>query len=115
MNAINPSKNRSRTKSATRRRWSAAEKAIIVRRYLRDGATQADLADEYGVAPGQISQWCKQALEGVENIFKGSARKTETTHQKELQLKEKKIHQLQDVVKELSTEVLQLKKSNGVC
>lgn len=100
--------------ASVRKRWSVTDKAEIVRRHLRDKASVADLADEYGVAPGQISQWCKQALEGVESVFKGDIKKIDTKHQKEIKLKEDKIHQLQEVVSELSTEVLQLKKSNGV-
>ncbi len=99
---------------AVRRRWGAADKAEIVRRHLRDKVSVADLADEYGVAPGQISQWCKQALEGVESIFKGDTRKIEAQHQKEILKKDYRINQLQEVVCELSTEVLQLKKPNGV-
>ena len=101
-------------KSNSRRRWSASEKSKIVRLHLRGKKPQADLADEFGVAPGQISQWCKQALEGVETIFKGSSKRAEKKHLKEIEQREKKIHQLQEVVAELSTEVLQLKKSTGV-
>ncbi|MES9857653.1 MAG: transposase [Sedimenticola sp.] len=102
------------SKPAVRRRWGAADKAVVVRRHLRDKVSVADLADEYNVAPGQISQWCKQALEGIESIFKGETKKIEAQHQKELLHKENKINQLQEVVCELSTEVLQLKKPNGV-
>lgn len=112
------SKNRtiesSAVKSNSRRRWSSAEKSNIVRLHLRDKKPQADLADEFGVAPGQISQWCKQALEGVESTFNGSSKCIEKKHHKEIEQREQKIHQLQEVVSELSTEVLQLKKSTGV-
>jgi len=104
----------SNTQSVVRKRWGATDKAAIVRRHLRDKVSVADLADEYSVAPGQISQWCKQALEGVESIFKGSAKKIEAQHQKEISKKDNKISQLQEVVCELSTEVIQLKKPNGV-
>ena len=103
----------SSSKPAVRRRFGAAGKAGIVRRHLRDKVSVADLADEYDVAPGQIYQWCKQALEGVESIFKGDAKKIDAQHQKEILKKDSKINQLQEVVCELSTEVLQLKKPNG--
>lgn len=101
-------------KNNSRRRWSSAEKSDIVRRHLHDKTSQADLADQFGVAPGQISQWCKQALEGVESVFNGNSRRADKKHQKEIEQRDQKIHQLQEVVSELSTEVLQLKKSNGV-
>ena len=114
MNPVNPGKEISGANPALSHRWSAVEKGVIVRSYLRDGVSQADLVAEYGVTPRQISQWSKQALEGIEAIFQGSTRKAETAHQKEILQREKKIHQLQDVVSELSREVLQLKKAGGV-
>lgn len=44
--------------SRRRRRWTPEQKARIVRRHLQERVSLADLADETGAAPGQISQWC---------------------------------------------------------
>jgi transposase-like protein len=73
----------------------------------------ADLADEYQVTPGQISTWCKQAMEGLEGVFAQTARREDRAASRELAAKETRISQLQEVVTELSEEVLRLKKANG--
>lgn len=96
-----------------RRQWSAAEKARIVRRYLQERVSMADLADEYKVSPGQISGWCKQALEGLERVFAQTAQREEKAVMRELAARNARIGQLQEVVTELSEEVLRLKKANG--
>ena len=97
-----------------RRRWTPVEKARIVRRHLQERVSLADLADESGAAPGQISQWCKQALEGLESVFAQTAKREEQALTRALTAKEVRIGQLQEVVTELSEEVLRLKKANGV-
>jgi transposase-like protein len=97
-----------------RRRWSTQEKAKIVRRHLREEVSLADLADETGAAPGQISQWCKQGLEGLEGVFDRSGKKQERQMEQAVAARDARIRELQEVVTELSTEVLSLKKSVGV-
>ena len=94
-------------------RWTAAEKAHIVRRHLQEKVSLADLADEYRVAPGQISAWCKQAMEGLEGVFAQTAKREDRAVNRELAAKETRISQLQEVVTELSEEVLRLKKASG--
>jgi transposase len=95
------------------RRWTAAEKARIVRRHLQEKVSLADLADEHKVAPGQISAWCKQAMEGLEDVFAQTAKREDRAANRELTAKQARISQLQEVVTELSEEVLRLKKANG--
>ena len=95
------------------RRWTAAEKAHIVRCHLQEKVSLADLADEYKVAPGQISAWCKQAMEGLEGVFTQSAKREDRAATRELVAKNARIGQLQEVVTELSEEVLRLKKASG--
>lgn len=97
-----------------RRRWSAKEKAKIVRRHLREGVGLADLSDETGAAPGQISRWSKQALEGLVGVFEGSGKRQERQMEQMVVARDARIRELQEVITELSTEVLSLKKSVGV-
>lgn len=99
--------------SKARRRWTAEEKAQIVRRHLRDKVSLADLADETGASPGLISQWVKILMESAESIFGNEIKKVKRSREKELMAKEARIAQLQEVVAELSTEVLRLKKGIG--
>jgi len=101
------------TSSRERRRWSPTDKARLVRRHLRDGVSLADLADESGAAPGQISQWCKQALESLEDVFSRVGQREQQAAAQELAAREARIRQLQEVVTDLSEEVLRLKKTRG--
>lgn len=103
---------RGKEPSESRRRWTAGQKAAVVRRYLQ-GTSLADLADETGATPGQISQWRKQALEGLVEVFDRSGTRQEAAWAKELAAKEGRIHELREVVAELSEEVLKLKKAGG--
>ncbi len=48
-----------KTTNKSRRRWTAEEKAQIVRRHLRDKVSLVDLADETGASPNLISQWLR--------------------------------------------------------
>ena len=97
----------------TRQRWSAEEKARIVREYLLDRSRLADIADASGASPQQIRQWSKILLESAEDIFAGGSKKIKQRCKRDLKVRERKIIQLQEVVAELSTEVLQLKKDPG--
>ena len=67
----------------------------------------AHLADETGASPSLISQWVKILMESAE------LKKIKRIREKELMAREARIAQLQEVVAELSTEVLWLKKRPG--
>jgi transposase-like protein len=99
--------------SGQRRRWSSAEKARLVRRHLQEGVNLADLAEESGASPGQISRWCKEALEGLESVFAQAQRHEQRAAARVVQARETRIRELQEVVSELSEEVLRLKKGSG--
>ena len=52
-----------------RRRFSAGQKAVIVRRHLGGKELVSDLADELGLQPSQIDLWAKQVLEQAARAF----------------------------------------------
>jgi transposase-like protein len=99
--------------SSPRQRWSSGEKARLVRRHLQEGISLADLAEESGASPGQISRWCKEALEGLESVFAQAQRGEQRASARVIEARERRIRALQEVVTELSKEVLRLKKGNG--
>jgi len=81
------------SESRTRRSFTVAQKAAVVRRHLAGREKVSDLADELHVQPGLIYLWVRQALEQVERAFEAegnarSARRTEDA-------KDHKIEQLQ--------------------
>jgi transposase-like protein len=57
-----------------RKRHSAAFKARVALEAVKQDKTIAELAKEHQVHPVQISQWKKQLLDGLEDLFEnGSA------------------------------------------
>jgi len=52
------------------RRHSTEFKVKVVLEALRERKTLAELASEHGVHAVQISQWKKQALDGLPSVFK---------------------------------------------
>ena len=52
-----------------RRRFTAEFKARVVRAALREDKTLAQLAKEYQVHPSQITEWKRQALEALPEVF----------------------------------------------
>lgn len=95
----------------SRKYWTPREKIELLKRFLKDRESSADLSDETGVAPSMLSQWTKILFEEGEKLFE---RKQEPTAQRELEESLAKVAQLQEVVTELATEVLELKKKSGV-
>ena len=95
------------------KRWTVEEKAQIVRRYLKDHAGLADLAEKTGSTPGLTLQWAKQALEWIEQTFSKEIHQQGKVLHREIQEKDDRIRKLKSVVSELSTENLLLKKSTG--
>jgi transposase-like protein len=100
--------------AVSRRRWTAQEKANVVRRYLRDGVSLTVLEGETGATPGQISQWRTQVLESLESVFDRSAKQGEEQLRNALAGRDARISELEGVIRELSAEVLGLKKNGGV-
>jgi len=52
-----------------RKRYSAEEKARIALEALRGQKTVNEIASVYGVHPNQVSQWKKQAIEELPQLF----------------------------------------------
>ena len=52
-----------------RRNHSALFKAKVALEAAKGNKTMAELASEFGVHPSQITQWKKQLLESMQDIF----------------------------------------------
>ena len=56
---------------AKRRRFTAEFKSKVALEVLRGDKTVQELAAKYQVHPNQISQWKRQAAEGLTSVFEG--------------------------------------------
>ena len=101
--------------SKPRRRFTAEQKAEIVRRHLSSKEPVSDLADDLGVQPSQIHLWVRQVLDQAEKAFERSAgpRRSEQAEQAKIARLEEKLSTKNEVIAELMEENVRAKKANG--
>lgn len=99
----------------SRRSFTGAEKAAIVRRHLVDRVPISDLCDELGLQPTQIYTWQKQLFENGASAFERPHRRTkqDSAKAKRIASLEAKLQKKNEVVAELLEEHVQLKKVLG--
>lgn len=98
-----------------RRVFTPEQKAKAVIRHLQDGVPSSRICDELSIHPNQFYEWKKQALESMPGAFARKVAPTEAKRQQQRvkQLQEK-LAQKDEVIVELLTEHIELKKSLGV-
>ena len=79
---------------AKRRKYSAELKAKVALEALRGEQTLAELSARYNVHPNLITNWKKQAREGLVDLFSGGAGKRDADHEDEVKELHAKIGQL---------------------
>ena len=106
--------------SRTRRMFTPSQKAKVVRRHLKGQVPVSQLAAELDVQPSQIHQWVEVVLTQAELAFEKSGKKPKRSAKKLEQLKDQKIHKLEEklnlkneVIAELMEENVKAKKLNG--
>ena len=79
-----------------RTRYSAEFKAKVALEALRGELTTAQLATRHGIHQTMVSEWKRQALEGLASVFSGkaTAQKTANTTEAEVEKLHAKIGQL---------------------
>ena len=101
-----------------RRRYTPEQKAAILRRHIADKVPVSDLCDEYGIQPSVFYVWQRQLLENLSLALQnGNTRRAENTalerQRAKVEALEAKMTRKNEVIAEISQEVVDLKKSLG--
>lgn len=100
-----------------RRRYSAEEKAAIVRRHLVDKVPVSNLCDEYKIQPSMFYNWQKQLLDNAARVFSDARENSRPSREAELEQKiaqlEAKLTKKDGIIAEISEEYVALKKELG--
>lgn len=79
---------------AKRKRYSANFKATVAREAIKEEKTIAEIATRHSIHPNQVSDWKKQALEGLADIFEGKTGRSDIAHEAQIKELHAKIGQL---------------------
>ena len=100
----------------SRRRFTAEQKAEIVRRHLAGKEPVSNLADEFGLQPSQIHNWVKLVLDQAEKAFQhgpGRPPRVEQAKSRKIEQLQAKLVQKNEVIAELMEDHVKLKKELG--
>jgi len=92
-----------------RRRFTAEKKVFILREHLENQVKISALSEQFNVHPNLINRWKKDLFENAKDIFSHKHKNKKPNNSREKQL-ESKIEKMQEVITELTTENLQLRK-----
>lgn len=106
-------------KKNQRRKFTAEEKATILRRHLLDKVAISDLCDEYRIGPSQFYRWQKQAMDNMA-VAMGSTENGGAQNDSQLkairlenQRLQERLAKKDNVIAEISEEFVKLKKELG--
>ena len=98
-----------------RKHYTAEEKVAILRRHLLDKVPVSDLCEETGLRPTVLYRWQKEFFQNGAAAFQSQERPHRQVDEKQerIELLEKKVRTKDEVLAELMTEHIALKKSLG--
>ena len=98
-----------------RRRFTADEKAAILRRHLSDKVSISDLAEEYSLQPSVLYQWQRSLLDNAAMALEPKRRSESRDSQLEGRVREleARVQKKNEVIAEVSEALVQAKKDIG--
>lgn len=101
-----------------RRKFTAEQKATVLRRHLQDKVLVSDLCDEYKIQPSVFYGWQRQLLENIASALETNGRRRsrdnrEVRLESKIDALEAKLAKKDNVIAEISEEYVQLKKALG--
>ena len=101
-----------KVKERKRRFWNADEKIEIIREHLLK-VKLVDTCDEKDIHPTMFSAWLKQVLEAGREALAGTNKKEMRATDRLLSKHQKEIERKNQIIAELTGEILDLKKELG--
>lgn len=102
-----------KTTNNKRKKWTAEEKMNILRDHFSRSKI-IETSEQHRVHPNMISNWWKTVVEAGKDALSGSKHRKQAQREKTIQNYEEELSQKNEVIAELSRELLELKKkSNG--
>jgi len=98
----------------TRRRFTAEEKSRSLIRHLQDGVAVSQLCDELQIHPNQYFEWQRLGLAGLPQVFDRDGRKAGGRLAHEVDELKEQLRRKDEVIAELLSDHMALKKSLGV-
>jgi len=96
-----------------RRKFSAEEKFNIVKQVLSKAKSVSEITAEYGVHPNQFYRWQGEFFEAALNGFREKSQgRTKIAEDREKQKMQDEIKRMKDVIAEIASENIELKKKN---
>jgi transposase len=77
-----------------RNRYSAEFKAKVAREALKEETTIAEIAARFNIHPNQVSDWKKQAIKELSDVFTGKTGRNDVVHESQIKDLHAKIGQL---------------------
>ena len=77
-----------------RNRYSAEFKAKVAREALKEESTIVEIAARFNIHPNQVSDWKKQALKGLSDVFAGKPSRHDIAQEAQVKELHAKIGQL---------------------
>lgn len=101
------------------KRFSAKDKATVLKKHLQKKVTISDVCNEYGCSPGSVYQWQDTLFSRAHMIFESSANRVGrpqdcATQSRKMEEIEKKLAAKNAIIAELMEELLLEKKLAGV-
>ena len=96
-----------------RKHYTAEEKVAVLRRHLLEGVVVSRLCDELGLQPTVFYRWQKEFFENGAAAFQAKARSDHQAEKDRIEFLEKKIQRKDEVLGELMSEHIALKKELG--
>ena len=81
--------------------------------HVQDGVPVSQVCDDLGIHPNQYYDWQKQAFSGLPHVFSRDTIRQERNYQREVDNLKAKLSQKDEVIAELLTEHIALKKRLG--